>query len=49
MKIDFSLSINDWVGYFKQLFDAFAGFLAFLGIKLFPDPKEDEGAEPDNE
>lgn len=51
MKLDFSLSVSDWVGYFKRLFDIFASFLEYIGIKLFPDTDtEDEGADaPDAE
>ncbi|MCH5199228.1 MAG: hypothetical protein J1E34_10035 [Oscillospiraceae bacterium] len=46
MKLDFTKSVEDWVNYFKRLFDIVASFFEYIGIKLFPDSSEDEGAEP---
>lgn len=48
MKLDFTLSVEDWVNYFKRLFDIFAGFLEYIGIKLFANPDAKGEDAPDN-
>ena len=45
MEIDFSYSIDKWLDLFRQFFAIISNFFAGLGIQLFSDGTEDEGAE----
>ena len=50
--IDFSFSIEDWLGYFQQLFEIVADFFRrAFGIELFKNSEgaEDEGTETEGE
>ena len=40
MKIDFTLSIQDWMDLFERFFGAITNFFSRLGIKLFADEEE---------
>jgi len=44
MNLDFSLSAEDWLGYFRTFIDILVEFFSYLGIKLFTD-SEVETAE----
>ena len=48
--IDFSFSIDDWLGYFQQLMEILADFFRrAFGIELFKTEDESAEAEPEIE
>lgn len=49
MKIDFSLSIEDWMAYFEQFFAIIINFFDKLGIQLFADETETNPEEGSTE
>ncbi|MBQ7638262.1 MAG: hypothetical protein IJS90_05135 [Clostridia bacterium] len=42
MNLDFSLSTEDWIGYFRQFLDILVSFFNYIGLRLFNDS---EGGE----
>ena len=49
MKIDFSLSISDYMALFEEFFAIITNFFSKLGIQLFADSNADTDVDADTE